>query len=147
MSCIFRQCGTHPHHIRNSDCLRSYGNLRCHSLYQVRSIITAHKREGNFFHRPVSVCHSVQIGGGSITHDAMGYAYPGDTRLGTYPPPSATDIWWSFTGDLFKLVHLRTHPPPPAILTFSGSHQNTCSWQAGGKYPTAMLFCILSLIN
>ena len=39
---------------------------------------------------------------------------------------------------MFKLVHLRTYPPP-LVLTPSGDHQNTYGWQVGGTYPTGML--------
>ena len=39
----------------------------------------------------------------------------------------------------FKLVHLRPYPPP--VLTSSGGHWNTYSWQAGGMHPTGMLSC------
>ena len=40
-------------------------------------------------------------------------------------------------GDLFKLIHLRTYPPP--VLTSSDCHRNTYSRQAGGIHPTGML--------
>ena len=61
---------------------------------------------------------------------------PPDTRHGTYPPllTFGGHHWW-----LFKLVHLRTYPA--LVLTSSGGHQNTYSWQPGGTHPTGMHSC------
>ena len=77
-----------------------------------------------------------------------------DTSRGTVPPDMGPgyppSLYWHLmviTKDLFKLVHLRTyHPPPPppqppSVLTSSGSHQKTNSWEAGGTHPSGMLFC------
>ena len=44
------------------------------------------------------------------------------------------------TGDLIKLVHLRT--PPPPVLT-SGGHRSKYGFQAGGTHPTGMLSCFI----
>ena len=33
-------------------------------------------------------------------------------------------------------------PPPPMVLTPSGNHQSTYSWQAGVTCPTGMLSCV-----
>ena len=47
-------------------------------------------------------------------------------------------------GDLFKLGHLRTTPPPtpsPPVLTSNDGYRKTYGWQAGGAHPTGMLSC------
>ena len=57
-------------------------------------------------------------------------------------PGKSTPCYWHLvviTRDLFKLVHLWT--PPHPVLTPSGSHQKTYSWQAGSGHPTGMLSC------
>ena len=44
--------------------------------------------------------------------------------------------------DRYPMVYL-----PPQVLTPSGGHQNTYSLQAGGRYPTRMLSCLLGTKN
>ena len=41
------------------------------------------------------------------------------------------------TGDLFKLVHLRTSP---SSLTSGDCYWRTYSWRAGGTHPTGMIW-------
>ena len=42
------------------------------------------------------------------------------------------------TGDLFKLVYLRTSL---MVLTSNGGDRDMYSWQIGSTYPTGMLYC------
>ena len=86
----------------------------------------------------------------TITHDvAIGHGYllptPPDTRHGTYSPQPHYCHLIVITGELLKLVHLRTYPRP-TVLTSSGGHRNMKSWLAGGTHPTGMLFCLFSLV-
>ena len=70
----------------------------------------------------------------------------------TYPPRHKTwgptpSCYWHLvviTGDLFKLVHLRTYPLPPPLLTPSGDYWNTYSWQFA-SYCNASLSGLISV--
>ena len=82
----------------------------------------------------------------TVAHDALGH--------GTYlphPRPRTPGMWpippchcYShlvvITGDLFKLVHLRTYPPQP-LLTSSGGHRNTRA--VGKRVVRTLRECIL----
>ena len=86
----------------------------------------------------------------TITHDAvMGHGYPSQhpriPGMGPSPPQPHYCHLIVITGDLLKLVHLRTYPRP-TVLTSSGGHRNMYSWLAGGTHPAGMLFCLFSLV-
>ena len=63
----------------------------------------------------------------------------------------ACEAMWSYapwywhlvviTGDLFRLIHLKTYPLPPPSLISSGGHRNMYSWQADGTHITGMMSC------
>ena len=65
---------------------------------------------------------------------------PPSSPLSTWGPTLFLYCWLLvvITGNLFSLVHFRTHP---AVLTSSGGHRNMHRWQAGGTHPTGMLSC------
>ena len=95
----------------------------------------------------MSVRHSVQGGGSpqvNITHDALDLTVQApwpqisDMSPLLLVPDSLLVTSGAITGDLFKLVHLRT---PPLVLT-SGGHRSIFIWQVGGKHPTGMLSCL-----
>ena len=74
-------------------------------------------------------------------------------RHGTSIPyssiPPTTDNWWSSLDTCPNLFTWgpTSHPPPPPVLTPSGGHRNTYSWQAGGTHPTGMLSWIVNEIK
>ena len=149
MSCIFRQSGTHPYHIRNSDCPRSCGNPRCHLLYQVRSIITANKRScGKVIFSRTCVCHSVQVEGRvHYPWCIWKYEYSPGTRHGTYPPllllTSGGHHWRPVQScSLENLSRL------PTVLTSSGGRQNTFGLASGRyvSYWNAILYFNINIL-
>ena len=71
---------------------------------------------------------------GSIPGWVPGAMSGGCLGLGWGPTlPLFTDIWWCPGNGV---------GPPPPVLTPSGGHWNTYSWQAGGMHPTWMLSCL-----
>ena len=98
-------------------------------------------------HHPVQGGRSPQV---NITHDALDLTVqapwpqsylPKISDIGPLPlvPASLLVTSGAITGDLFKLVHLRT---PPLVLT-SGGHRRIFIWQVGGKHPTGVLSCFI----
>ena len=59
------------------------------------------------------------------------------TVQGLPPCPSPPSVMVAKAGDLFKLVHFRTSPPPrPPVLTSGGYGR-----EASGIHPTLMFSC------
>ena len=96
-------------------------------------------REGNVF---TGVCPSVimSTGGGGVgtSHTSWDRSYGYPPILDIRSPPHYWHLMVIIRNP-FKLVHLRPYPPP--VLTSSGGHWNTYSWQAGSMHPTGMLSC------
>ena len=94
------------------------------------------------------VCHSIQRGVGPMWLLPMMYWDVGTspTWHRTYPLPCQWHLVVN-TGDLFKLVHLRTHTStsPQIMLPSSSGHWNTYSWQTSSTHPTGMLSCYYPL--
>ena len=97
------------------------------------------------FHRCLSVWGGVMHHGISQMVEYLPLPAPWTWELGTYPTPPLllTSGWNHWRPVQFKLVHLRTYPPP--VLTPCGGQRNPYSWKVGSTHPTGMLSCLMMM--
>ena len=140
-------------------------SMRTHSDTNKRHTINAPKFwVGNLYQTYTKLSLSV-YGGGGLRSTLIHYMYHGIYHMAGYSLNAGHHTWWSPAPPPFPL---QTSDPPllllisgghhgrllqtcsleglhlPTVLTSSGGHQNTYSWQAGGTHPTGMPSCFMA---
>ena len=136
---------------------RSGGNAKTSSLHLHTPIIhsprtilwTFNYRQQSCWKVMFSEASVILLGDGVGTSNASSDRWHG--RVTSDVAPNL--CYWHLvmiTGNLFKLVHMRTYPPPQLVLTSSGGYRNMYRWQAGGTHPSGILswyFCHRLLVT